>query len=264
MKDILLALGILMTIFSSCEKTEEESTLASENHLLAEQIFNDVGRIVEEGFLSNGINKSCASYQLTDADTSDVDTLTIDFGTNNCLHNGKLRRGKMFITYTNKYRDSLAIMTTTFDKYYINNNLVEGERVTTNQGRNSQGNMWFKIKVNNARIKTTNNGTINWNATQSREWVSGNTTYFDITDDQYRITGSANGNAVNNNSFTAEITEALNIDLGCLASCVIKSGKTKITPNGYADRIINYGDGLCDCNFNITIDEDTYPIVVEH
>ena len=23
-------------------------------------------------------------------------------------------------------------------------------------------------------------------------------------------------------------------------------------------------DGYCDCNFNITIDEDTYPIVVEH
>ena len=52
------------------------------------------------------------------------------------------------------------------------------------------------------------------------------------------------------------------IDLGCLPSCVIKSGTAKISPNGYADRIINYGDSECDCNFDITINGTTYPIVV--
>ena len=57
------------------------------------------------------------------------------------------------------------------------------------------------------------------------------------------------------------IIEALNVDLSC-PNCVIKSGKAKITPNGYADRIINYGDSLCDCNFDITINGTTYPIVV--
>ena len=124
--------------------------------------------------------------------------------------------------------------------------------------------MWFTIEINNASIGT-NNGTINWNANQTREWVSGNATYLDITDDQYKMTGSANGNGVNNNNFTMKITDALNIDLFCLesSSCVIKSGQAKITPNGYSDRIINYGDGLCDCNFNITINETTYPILVD-
>ena len=262
MKKTLLVLGSLMVLFSSCEKPEEDSTQASQDHLLAEQVFNDVGRIVKEGFISSGINKSCASYQLMNADTSNLDTLIIDFGTTNCLHNAKLRKGKVKTTYTDKYRDSLAIMTTTFDKYYINNNLIRGERIATNQGRNNQGNMCFKIEVKNASI-ATNNGTINWNTTQNREWVSGNTTYFDITDDQYKITGSSNGNGVNNNSFTTKITEALNIDLGCLESCVIKSGTTRIMPNGYADRIINYGDGLCNCNFTVTINEKNYPIVVE-
>ena len=59
-----------------------------------------------------------------------------------------------------------------------------------------------------------------------------------------------------------KITETLNVDLGCLPDCVIKSGKAKITPNGYADRVINYGDSLCDCNFDVTINGSTYPIVV--
>ena len=262
MKKTLLVLGILTVLFSSCEKIEDaESTQATRDHLFAEQIFNDVGRIVEEGFLSNGINKSCASYQLINVDPDNADTLVINFGTTNCLHNAKRRKGKIIITYTRKYRDSLAVMTTTFENYYVNNNLIQGERIVTNQGRNSQGNMWFTIEVNNASI-ATNNGTIDWNASRTREWVSGSATYDEILDDQYKITGSANGTGVNNNSFSMEITDTLNVDWDCFPSCVIKSGKAKITPNGYTDRIINYGNGICDCNFDVTINGTTYPIVV--
>ena len=262
MKKIALAFGILTVLFYSCEKIESgESTQATQDHLFAEQTFNDIGRIVEEGFLSSGINKSCPSYQLMNADIANADTLIINFGTTNCLQNANLRKGKLIITYTGKYLDSLAVMTTTFDNYYVNNNLVQGERIVTNQGRNNKGNMWFIIEVNNASIGT-NNGTINWNANRTREWVNGNTTYFDITDDQYKITGSANGTGVNNNSFSMKITDTLNVDLGCLPSCVIKSGEAKITPNGYTDRIISYGDSLCDCNFDVTINGNTYPIVV--
>ena len=65
MKKTLLVLGILTVLFYSCEKIEDvESMQATQDHLFAEQTFNDVGRIVEEGFLSSGINKSCAFYQL--------------------------------------------------------------------------------------------------------------------------------------------------------------------------------------------------------
>ena len=267
MKKILLVLGILTTLLYACKdediisSPDPASTQATQDHLFAEQTFNDVGRIVEEGFLSSGINKSCVSYQLMNVDTTNADTLIINFGTTNCLHNTKLRKGKLIISYTGKYRDSLAVMTTTFDNYYVNNNLVQGSRIVTNQGRNTKGNMWFTIEVNNASI-TTNNGAINWNSNRTKEWVSGSATYYDISDDQYKITGSANGTGVNNNSFSMEITDTLNVDLGCLPSCVIKSGEAKITPNGYIDRIINYGDSLCDCNFDITINGTTYPIVV--
>ena len=237
------------------------STQATQDHLFAEQTFNDVSLIVKEGFLENGVNKSCASYNLTNNNTSDIDTLTINFGPTNCLQYGKLRRGKMVITYSGGYYDSLTVITTTFDNYYVDNNLVQGERIITNQGKNNKGNMWFTIAVNNASI-ITNNGIINWSANRSREWVSGIATYGNITDDRYKITGLANGIGVNNNSFSMEIIDTLNIDLGCLPSCVIKSGTAKISPNGYTDRIINYGDSLCDCNFDITINEINYPIIV--
>ena len=267
MKKTLYVFSFLTMLLYACKdedvisSPDPASTQATQDHLLAEQIFNDVGRIVKEGFVTNGQKKACPDYTLMNVNILDIDTLIINFGTTNCVSNGKRRRGKIIVTYTGKYRDSLAVITTTFDDYHVNNNLVQGERIVINQGRNSSGKMWFAIEVNNASIGT-NNGTINWNATQTREWISGNATYFDISDDQYRITGSANGNASNNNSFSIEITDTLNVDLGCLPSCVIKSGEAKITPNGYVERIINYGDSLCDCNFDVTINGNTYPIVV--
>ena len=268
MKKLLLALSVLTILLCSCKNEDIVSnpdyrnTQATQDHLFAEQVFNDIGRVIEEAFLSSGVNKSCASYQLINIDPNNTDTLVINFGVTNCLHDGKLRRGKLITTYTGKYRDSLSVMETTFDNYYVNNNLVQGERIATNQGRNIiSKNMWFTIQINNAKI-STNNGTINWNSTRIREWVSGDATYYDISDDKYKITGSANGIGVNNNSFNVEITDTLNIDLGCLPFCVIKSGEIEVIPNGYSNRIINYGDSLCDCNFNVTINEITYPIVV--
>ena len=267
MKKKILALCSIAILLYACKDEnvinipDLASTQATQDHLFAEQTFSDVGRIVKEGFLESGVNKSCASYNLINDNTVDVDTLIINFGTTNCLQNGKLRKGKVVSTYSGKYRDSLAVITTTFDNYYINNNLIQGERVVTNQGRNMDGNMCFTITVNNASI-VTNDGVINWSSSRTREWISGIDTYGNITDDRYKITGSASGNGINNNSFSMEITDTLNIDLGCLPSCVIKSGTAKILPNGYTDRIINYGDSLCNCNFDITINGTNYPIVV--
>ena len=96
---------------------------------------------------------------------------------------------------------------------------------------------------------------------EEKEWADGSSTPFGILDDKYSITGHASGNGVNGNSFTMSITEPLHVDLGCLPSCIIKSGEATISPSGYSDRIINYGDSICDCNIDVTINGTTYPIV---
>ena len=268
MKKTFLALCSIAFLLYACKDEDVINnpdltiTQATQDHLFAEQTFSDIGRIVEEGFLASGANKSYPKYTIKDQDTSNPDTLIINYGSNNHPYlNSILRRGKIIVTYTGKYFNYLSEITTTFDNYYVNNNLIQGERVVTNQGINSKGNMWFTIAVKNASI-VTNNGIINWSSNKTREWVSGIATYGDITDDKYKVTGSANGIGVNNNSFSLQITDTLNIDLGCLPSCVVKSGTAKISPNGYVDRIINYGDSLCECNFNITINGTNYPIVV--
>ena len=236
MKKIVLALSILTLLLYSCKdedviiNNELASTQASQDHLVAEKIFNNIGRVVEDGFMDNDENKNCPSYTLINTNTTDQDTMIIDFGNGNpdcfsAIYNN-LKRGKIIVIYTGKYRDSLSVMTTTFDNYHVNNNLVQGERIVTNKGININGNICFTIEVNNASINTSN-GTINWESIQEREWVEGSATPSGIFDDSYSITGSASGNGVNGNSFTMSITEPLYVDLGCLPSCIIKSGKAR-------------------------------------
>ena len=269
MNKLFIILSSSIIVFYGCKNEdvintpELTSTQACQDNLMAENIFNDIGRIVEMALVDDLQNKSCPNYNIINNDTSNIDTLIIDFGAN-CLDqfNGKLRKGKIIVRYDNKYRDSLSIINTIFDNYYVDNNLVQGERIVTNQGINNNGNIWFTIEVNNASIMTSN-GTINWESNRKRVWISGYDTYLNTSDDIYTVTGNATGNGINNNGFTVAITSPLNVDLNCMPYCVINSGTAKVSPNGYPDRIINYGDSICNCNVDVIINGERYPIIIK-
>ena len=276
MKKTILTLSILTILLYACKDEniintpEQTSTQASQDHLFAENTFNDINRVVEDGFNDNGLSKSsCANYKSMASDSSDADTLIIDFGEVDCLDEyGKLRRGKIIVIYTAPYQDSLAQISTTFDHYYVNStNWVQGSRTVTNLGRNVDGDMVFDIAVD-ANI-TTKIGRIDWISNRTRFWTDGrNTTQYPF-DDIYKVMGSASGNGLNNRDFTVNITDSLEVNLGCLLPtitynkrCAIVSGKVKVTPDGYAARKIDYGMGGCNCDFSVTINGKTYLVVV--
>ena len=80
MKKTLLALSILTSFLYSCKEEdvinspELTSTQACLDHLTAENIFNDVELIIEEGLQNNGQAKSFPTYNLMNIDTLDLDT----------------------------------------------------------------------------------------------------------------------------------------------------------------------------------------------
>ncbi len=276
MKKIILISGILTILLYACKDEdvisipEQTSTQASQDHLFAENIFNDINRVVEDGFNDNGLSKSsCANYKSMAADSSDADTLIIDFGEVDCLDEyGKLRRGKIIVIYTAPYQDSLAQINTTFDHYYVNStNWIQGSRIVTNLGRNINGDMVFNIDID-ANI-TTKIGRIDWISNRTKFWTDGrNTTQYPF-DDIYIVVGTGSGNGLNNRDFTVNITDSLEVNLSCLLPtithnkrCVIVSGKVRVTPDGYSAREIDYGMGGCNCDFSVTINGDTYLLVV--
>ena len=120
--------------------------------------------------------------------------------------------------------------------------------------------MVFDYEIEDATINTSI-GLINWNAELEKEWVSGDST-LDRSDDIYKITGEANGIGRNDNSFNVDIQEPLKAQISCQTSCIIKEGEAKIHPSGYQERIINYGDSICDCNFEVQHNGTVKPISI--
>lgn len=274
---LIAALAITIS-FVACKKddakTDSDTTPAQDNSL-AESNYNDVNTMVDASASAGtsftfrtattdgaqrveNIFGGCGSVNIDT--TSATRTITIDFGSTNCLCiDARYRRGKILATWTGRYRDSGTVVNITFDNYYVNDNQIKGTHKTTNLGKNSAGHPVYKVEVNGQIIKANSGGTITWVSTRQREWVDGSSTPLNLLDDTYSITGSASGTTAAGNSYTITITQALVRKMTCRW---FESGKVDITPNGSVTRTLDYGSSGCDANATVTIAGTTFNVVL--
>lgn len=265
--------------FTSCKKDKNEpeekdkDTSSATDQSLASSIDNDMTSIADEAgrtytvssFKTSGVDgllaASCATVTV-DSSAAPARTITVDFGTTNCLCNdGRYRRGAIVYSFTGKYRDSLTVITVTPQNYFVNDNQVTGSKTITNQGHNSANHLVYQITANMQIIKAGGAGTISWQANRTREWTAGENT-LTWTDDMYSITGSASGTNAAGNTFSSVITSPLvrNMALGCRKHFV--SGVLAHTPSGKATRYIDFGNGACDDQAVVTINGVAYTVTL--
>lgn len=266
--------GVYLTSCKKSSTTKDTDVESSENNALAEAQYNDVTTLVDQAALSgdvivgmaggNSVNGSDGSLGSSCATiTTDTVTVphsvTIDFGTSNCLcKDARFRRGKIIASFTGRYRDAGTVINITFVDYFVNDNQLKGTKTVTNQGFNNAGHPVYKVEVNGQIIKANGAGTITWVSTRSRAWVAG----FDTpvwTDDVYSITGSASGTNASGKAYTINITEPLVRKMDCRW---FESGKLDVTPDGEPIRTLDYGNTGCDANATVTILGYTFPIVL--
>lgn len=255
----------------SCNRDDEpanDNFRSAKDDATAENMFDDVLKQASDGILlaedSASGNKDmysqlaggCATVTITPFDlTTFPKTITIDFGTTNCLGNdGRYRRGVIEVVTTGWYRDSATVITVTPQNYYVDDNQVQGSKTITNLGHNAAGNLHYGIEVNGS--VTTSEGIITWTSSRDREWVEGESTTFNPWDDVYHITGTASGTNVQGEAFTVTITSALQIQFGCRW---IQAGSLKIESGGH-EIVVEYGSGTCDATATVTINGNTYTI----
>ena len=275
-KSKLLVLASMLLAFSACKKEtpkpegDNDTSTAIEN-AMADAAFNDVANIADEGytgavssykgsvppvFLSN-----CASISFDTV--SNPKSFTIDFGTTNCLCNDvNYRRGKIIVAYQGFYRDSGSTHTITFDNYYVNNNKIEGSKLVTNKGRNSNGNLSYDIVVNGSIIWDASYFgsvcTSSYTANRTRVWSEGESTLL-WTDDVYLISGTQSGVTHTGATYSATTISPLKKEIGYRH---ITDGTLAFTPQGKFTRYINYGypSGTPDNLAQVTINGYTYVI----
>lgn len=265
-----IILATVSIVYSGCKKEDKKPKNANAavdnsnaNNAFA-GIWKQISTVTDTSGTIREMASACATATISPFDlTTWPKTVTIDFGTTNCLCNdGNYRRGVVTAVFTGRYQDSLTVITVTLTNYYHNDYKVQGTQTITNLGRNSAGHLVYKVEVNGAVVTHPTNGTsTTWNTLQYREFYAGYNTPFNIFDDVYMITGNANGVSSDGEPYTIAVNDALQVNIGC--RWIVK-GKFTLTMNNYPSYpiVFDYGTGACDANATATLNGTTYNIIM--
>ncbi|PKP21536.1 MAG: hypothetical protein CVU05_06600 [Bacteroidetes bacterium HGW-Bacteroidetes-21] len=281
MKKIFYLLVVVVTITAiviSCKKDKADeiktdNVLAAQENALAQNLFDDVFKQVDNASrkmddscdgtksVSDALWGNCATVTIAPFDAVTwPKTVTVDFGTTNCLGTDlRNRRGKLIYTVSTWYRDSGCTIIVTPNNFYINDHKVEGTKTVINQGRNNDGYLKYSVTVNNALVTKPDGTTFTWNTSRIHTWVAGETSILNPYDDVYLIDGTANGVASDGGAFNITINTSLDVLVGCRW---IRAGVLTLSSTGNPDVIVNYGSGDCDANAVATVNGVDYSFVM--
>lgn len=270
----MLVMAVVSLSLSACKKesrTEKEDNNESVNDAAsADNVFNDVDNVADNAEKNGSAGFRTAAPEadqnlLSGCATVTKDTvakrITIDFGTGNCTGNdGKERRGKIYIDYTGPFKQTGSVRTITFDNYYVNDNKVEGTKtITTIEGMDTPTPEW-KVAVTGQLILANNAGTVSWTSDRTRKMIQGKDTP-QWTDDVYTIEGSGSGVSARGVNFTTNITTALRKEIGCKW---FVSGVIEHKPDDKPTRKLDFGNGTCDDQAELTVGNKHKTITLRH
>jgi hypothetical protein len=272
MKNLIFGLItlLLMIGFTACEKEQTENdaeqTNLAEKDVIAENAFDEISDIADEAFgqamgglksTDDGIRRLGPCVTITLDTTSMPHVLTIDFGEDNCLCNdGKWRRGKIIVTFTGRYHQPGTVITHNLEDYHVNDNHIQGTKVMSNLGPNTNGQPEYSTVVNGSITFHQTGFMISWESDHLRTWIEGYETP-EWWDNVFLITGSGTHSNSNGGGFDRTITEPLRREASCSN---IVSGIVETVPVNRPTRILDYGDGTCDNLATLTVGDQTFVI----
>ncbi len=266
---VLIALTSL--IYTGCRKKEDpkpKNANAAADNSNAESAFagiwKQISTVTDSSNTLRAPSSACATASITPFDlVTWPKTVTIDFGTVNCLGSDlNNRRGIITAVFSGPYLDSGTVITVTLTNYYHNDYHIQGTQTITNKGNNSSGHLVYNVVVNSAIVTHPTDGrSSTWNTNQDREFYAGYLTNLNIWDDVYLITGTANGVSMEGESYTIGTNSPLQVNIGC--HWIVK-GSFTLTLGSYPTYpiVFDYGAGACDGNATATLDGTTYNITM--
>ena len=256
----LMLLGSTLAI-TACQRMDDAQAAleveSAEDNAVAENELTSIDSFVEDAAAAEPLLAgsmaaaeslpSCASASYN----KDTRTLTIDFGTTNCLcRDGLTRRGKIVAVFNGPFGAVGSTVTITPQNYFVNDNRIQGTKVKTNLG-----NRKVSVVVTGASITTPEGATATWQANRVIEKIAGYDTPR-ISDDVWVITGEASGVNRRGIAYTAKIEQPLKkvLSFGCARNFV--SGILTITNERGGTLSVNYdpvGGEPCDKIAEVTI-----------
>ncbi|HNP32408.1 MAG TPA: hypothetical protein PKN96_03895 [Flavobacterium sp.] len=272
----LLVMMALVAIFSfvSCSKDNDSSNKAitaddATANSKMDQASNDISDVTEDQYLQQNPTASgktttvpvsilppCAT--VTTVVTSTDWTRTVDFGTTGCpMPNGNVLKGKIIVSGSLDFSSPYTIHYS-FDNFYHNGILIQGNNTTTRTfGTSASSSTAHPIHLININMTATfpNGDVYTRVGTRTRECIAnfGNGNW---GDNVYVFFGTVTTTKPDGSHHTNAILEAtpLRIDMGCQYRLV--SGIVTISNSNHS-AVVDYGAGTCDNNATISIDGGT-------
>lgn len=275
---MLFIIGALTLGLTSCNKdsVSDNPEAAAAQNLNVAEVEDDNTQIMSDQAESEGsvdlrtspvdnssVDLITACAVVTRDSTSSPKKITIDFRTGCTNANGVTRKGKIIVTYTGRYRDSLTVIHIVSENYYVNDNKVDIDRTVTNKGHNASGNLEFGI-VSTRTVTFTDGSTSSSSVQKVREWVAGSDTPRNFTDDVYSVTGTGTHTSKRGILYDASTLTPLIRKVSCHQ---FVSGQVKIVRHGATERfgVVDFGTGTCDDVATVTLDNGrSYSINLRH
>ena len=192
--------------------------------------------------------------------------ITVDFGSAGCIctgWDGKTRKGKVYIQFTGEWGKPNSAYSVTTENYYVNGNQHLVHETGTYKGLNASSQHYWQVEASDTIKLNGTSPLITWNSTQTRTWIAGSATLADYTDDKYSVKGSASGINRDGKNYTITITKDVVVDLTCASNVTKLTTGTLDIKVDNKSIILDYGNGACDNKVQVTINGQTFDIVVQ-
>lgn len=244
------ALGIV-----SCQQDGEElgTEIDLETEATVESAFEDIDIITEAGMEDIQSNErrdrdlilECATVE---HDTA-TNTITIDYGDGCEGPGGRIRKGKVIITYDGRRFEPGSSRIVTLDEFYLDSVKVEGTRTITNISESIEDNPTFSITLRGGKVTMPDGRFATREADHQRTWFRAN----NPREDYSTVDGEASGVTLNGSNYSVVISETLIFKRSCVRVFVPVQG-VKVFTVGEEEAIVDYGDGTCDTIVTVTRD----------
>jgi hypothetical protein len=193
--------------------------------------------------------------------------IVLDFGTGcTSTRDGRTRRGKIVIVYTNRLTVPGAMATTTFDGYYVDSVKVEGTHKITNVAEvNALAKKW-KVEVIGGKLSFPSGDFTEWNRTNIITQIEG-ISATNVRDWVLKVEGYGSGHTRRHGiivAWNAEIIDPLIKRFNCrwIVRGKIRIRRVNVTNTTRWEGVVNFGDGTCDNRATITVDGHVREIIL--
>jgi hypothetical protein len=274
MKKFLLgfvALAWVVLFMTACQKDNNIDTTTTDLAVITSEDISDIESFTQnaedetdmdlENGPAGGPNGTCPTITYSATRGTFPQTITIDFGSSCTDRNGRIRKGKIIINFSDTLSKLNATKSVMYNSYSIDSIKIEGTRTWKNTGPNSSGQPTYTRTATDMKMTYGNGETITWTASHIVTRTQGYLTRTPL-DDIWSVSGNCSGVNRKGKSYSSVI----DIPIVHKAICPwIVSGKRSITVDGQMRSLdYGYGGGNCDRQALLTKADGSTLIVLIH